>query len=38
MTDEASEAVGDTNNVALSEIADKDAIYNSIKDFLGKGR
>ena len=32
------EAVGDQNNVALSEIADKDAIYNSIKDFLGKGR
>jgi uncharacterized sporulation protein YeaH/YhbH (DUF444 family) len=24
-------------NVALSEIANKDAIYNSIKDFLGKG-
>ncbi|RKH02760.1 DUF444 family protein [Corallococcus praedator] len=32
------EAVGDTNNVSLSEIADKDAIYASIKDFLGKGR
>lgn len=32
------EAVGDTPNVALSEIADKDAIYASIKDFLGKGR
>ncbi|MDY7228412.1 DUF444 family protein [Hyalangium rubrum] len=32
------EAVGDQQNVALSEIADKDAIYNSIKDFLGKGR
>ena len=32
------EAVGDHENVALSEIADKDAIYNSIKDFLGKGR
>ncbi|HVG58271.1 MAG TPA: DUF444 family protein, partial [Hyalangium sp.] len=32
------EAVGDQTNVALSEIADKDAIYNSIKDFLGKGR
>jgi uncharacterized protein len=32
------EAVGDLENVALSEIADKDAIYGSIKDFLGKGR
>src|SRR4051812_6340640 len=32
------EHVGDNTNVALSEIADKDAIYNSIKDFLGKGR
>jgi sporulation protein YhbH len=32
------EAVGDQTNVALSEIADKDSIYNSIKDFLGKGR
>ncbi|SET32627.1 DUF444 family protein [Stigmatella erecta] len=32
------EAVGAQQNVALSEIADKDAIYNSIKDFLGKGR
>jgi uncharacterized sporulation protein YeaH/YhbH (DUF444 family) len=32
------EAVGGQPNVALSEIADKDAIYNSIKDFLGKGR
>src|SRR5919197_3286761 len=32
------ETVGDEDNVALSEIADKDAIYNSIKDFLGKGR
>jgi uncharacterized sporulation protein YeaH/YhbH (DUF444 family) len=26
------------DNVALSEIADKDAIYGSIKSFLGKGR
>jgi uncharacterized sporulation protein YeaH/YhbH (DUF444 family) len=25
-------------NLALSEIADKDAIYGSIKDFLGKGK
>ena len=32
------ETVGDAENVALSEIADKDAIYQSIKDFLGKGR
>lgn len=32
------EAVGDHQHVALSEIADKDAIYTSIKDFLGKGR
>ena len=30
--------LGGTENMALSEIADKDAIYNSIKDFLGKGR
>jgi uncharacterized protein len=32
------EAVGDDENVALSEIADKDAIYQSIKDFLGRGK
>jgi sporulation protein YhbH len=32
------ETIGDAGNVALSEIADKDAIYQSIKDFLGKGR
>ena len=32
------EAIGDSENVALSEIADKEAIYGSIKDFLGKGR
>ena len=32
------EACGDQENVALSEIADKDAIYQSIKDFLGKGK
>lgn len=32
------ETVGDQDNVALSEIADKDAIYPSIKDFLGRGR
>jgi uncharacterized protein len=32
------ETVGEETNVALSEIADKDAIYQSIKDFLGKGR
>ena len=32
------EQIGEQTNVALSEIADKDAIYTSIKDFLGKGR
>ena len=32
------ETVGDSERIALSEIADKDAIYQSIKDFLGKGR
>jgi uncharacterized sporulation protein YeaH/YhbH (DUF444 family) len=32
------EHIGEQQNVALSEIADKDAIFNSIKDFLGKGR
>ena len=32
------EAIGDRENVALSEIADKDAIYASIKTFLGTGR
>jgi sporulation protein YhbH len=32
------EAVGTQENVALSEISDKDAIYKSIKEFLGKGR
>jgi len=31
------EAFGKTETVALSEIANKDAIYQSIKDFLGKG-
>jgi uncharacterized sporulation protein YeaH/YhbH (DUF444 family) len=31
------EAFDGVENVALSEIANKDAIYNSIKDFLGKG-
>ena len=31
------EAFDSVENVALSEIANKDAIYNSIKDFLGKG-
>jgi len=31
------EAFDSAENVALSEIANKDAIYNSIKDFLGKG-
>lgn len=32
------EAFGSSENVALSEIADKDAIYQSIKDFLGRGK
>ena len=32
------EAVGTDERVALSEIADKEAIYGSIKDFLGKGK
>jgi len=32
------EAFGDRENVALSEIADKEAIYPSIKTFLGQGR
>jgi uncharacterized protein len=32
------EHLGDHDKVALSEVADKDAIYTSIKDFLGKGR
>jgi uncharacterized sporulation protein YeaH/YhbH (DUF444 family) len=32
------EAFGTRENVALSEIADKDGIYNSIKVFLGQGR
>jgi hypothetical protein len=32
------EAVGAEGNVALSEIADKEAIYASIKQFLGKGK
>ena len=32
------EAIGEREDVALSEIADKEAIYDSIKDFLGKGK
>ncbi len=32
------EQLGDNEKVALSEIPDKDGIYTSIKDFLGKGR
>ena len=31
------ESFDGVENVVLSEIANKDAIYNSIKDFLGKG-
>lgn len=32
------EAFGSTENVSLSEIPDKDGIYGSIKQFLGKGK
>jgi uncharacterized protein len=32
------ESIGDLENVALSEIADKEAIYASIKTFLGTGK
>jgi uncharacterized protein len=32
------EHLGGNEKVSLSEIADKDGIYTSIKDFLGKGR
>jgi hypothetical protein len=32
------ETVGTAENVSLSEIADKEAIYASIKQFLGKGK
>jgi sporulation protein YhbH len=32
------EAFGERENVALSEIADKEGIYSSIKTFLGQGR
>ena len=32
------ESVGASENVSLSEIADKEAIYASIKQFLGKGK
>jgi sporulation protein YhbH len=32
------ESVGPEENVSLSEIADKEAIYASIKQFLGKGK
>ncbi len=35
---ELEEAFENIDNVALSEIRNKDAIYDSIKDFLGKGR
>ena len=31
-------ALSDTDNLVLSEIPDKEAIYNSIRDFLGKGK
>ena len=32
------ETIGDRENVALSEIADKEGIYGSIKTFLGTGK
>jgi len=32
------ESMGDSDKMALSEIADKEGIYTSIKDFLGKGK
>jgi hypothetical protein len=32
------ESMGDRENVALSEIADKEGIYASIKTFLGTGK
>src|SRR5690606_39700782 len=32
------ESLGEEPRLALSEIADKEAILDSIKDFLGKGR
>ncbi len=32
------ETIGDLENVSLSEITDKEAIYQSIKDFLGRGK
>lgn len=32
------EHLGDSDKVALSEIPDKEGIYGSIRDFLGKGR
>ena len=32
------ESMGDNEKMALSEIADKEGIYTSIKDFLGKGK
>jgi sporulation protein YhbH len=32
------ETIGANENVSLSEIADKEAIYSSIKQFLGKGK
>jgi uncharacterized sporulation protein YeaH/YhbH (DUF444 family) len=32
------ESIGDRENVALSEIPDKEGIYGSIKTFLGSGR
>ena len=35
---ELEEAFDDVPNLALSEIRNKDGIYESIKEFLGRGR
>ena len=35
---ELEEGIGEDENLVLSEIADKDGIYDSIKKFLGKGK
>ena len=35
---ELEEGIGDRENLVLSEIPDKDGIYDSIKNFLGKGK
>jgi len=37
-SDALEKGVGDEEKIVISEIANKDAIYDSIKDFLGKGK